>query len=216
MARYDAKIWQDTHRYRAYSRLSGWFLTGTWPSWTGRYFSEDGDDLIKIGENIGPAKSSRYMRRPAVHEAAVISKEASLGKSSLKAFLTVSEGFKPSMRLRHEIRAFVKPNLSSAVQLSEVEFIGELPKTRSGKLLRRVLRARELGLPEGDLLGLQDEPFRARFLTGRRSALIESEDHGYLCFAVIHSGEARISIEPYGPEIEGFDGEPQPFQSYRS
>ena len=158
------EIWQDTHRYQAYFRLSGWFLTGDMAIVDeDGYFFHQGrmDDLIKIGEKIiGPYEIEQVLcRHPAVHEAAVISKEASLGKSSLKAFLTVSEGFKPSMRLRHEIRAFVKPNLSSAVQLSEVEFISELPKTRSGKLLRRVLRARELGLPEGDLLGLQDEPF---------------------------------------------------------
>ncbi len=157
------EIWQDTGRYQAYFRLAGWFLTGDMAIVDeDGYFFHQGrmDDLIKIGEKIiGPYEIEQVLcRHPAVHEAAVISKDASPGKSSLKAFLTVSEGFKPSMRLRHEIRAFVKPNLSSAVHLAEVEFINELPKTRSGKLLRRVLRARELGLPEGDLLGLQDEP----------------------------------------------------------
>jgi acetyl-CoA synthetase len=125
------------------------------------YFFHQGrmDDLIKAGEKlIGPYEIEQVLcRHPAVHEAAVISKETSPRKSSLKAFLTVSEGFKPSARLRNEIRAYVKPNLSSAVVLSEIEFLDELPKTRSGKLLRRVLRARELGLPEGDLLALHEE-----------------------------------------------------------
>ncbi|MGB6063640.1 MAG: AMP-binding protein [Desulfomonilaceae bacterium] len=158
------EIWQDKLRYRAYFRLPGWFLTGDMAIVDeDGYFFHQGrmDDLIKFGEKIvGPYEIEQVLcRHPAVHEAAVISKEVSQGKSSLKAFVTVSEGYKPSMRLRHEIRAFLRSNISSAVQLNEVDFISELPKTRSGKLLRRVLRARELGLPEGDLLGLQDEPF---------------------------------------------------------
>jgi acetyl-CoA synthetase len=158
------EILRDEPRYRAYLRLPGWFLTGDMA-----IQDEDGylfhqgrmDDLIKVGEKvIGPYEIEQVLcRHPAIHEAAVISREAFPGKSSLKAFLTVTDGFKPSSRLKSEIRAYVKPNLSSAIMLSEIEFVDELPKTRSGKLLRRVLRARELGLPEGDLLGLHDELF---------------------------------------------------------
>jgi acetyl-CoA synthetase len=156
------ELWRDEPRYRAYLRLPGWFLTGDMAIMDeDGYFFHQGrmDDLIKAGEKlIGPYEIEQVLcRHPAVHEAAVISKETSPRKSSLKAFLTVSEGFKPSARLRNEIRAYVKPNLSSAVVLSEIEFLDELPKTRSGKLLRRVLRARELGLPEGDLLALHEE-----------------------------------------------------------
>jgi len=158
------EIWRDDARYQAYFRLSGWFLTGDVATIDeDGYFFHHGrmDDLIKVDEKIiGPYEIEQVLcRHPAVHEAAVISQETSPGKSSLKAFLTVSEGFRPTMRLMHEIRAFVKPNLSSAVQLSAVEFIAKLPRTRSGKVLRRVLRARELGLPAGDLPGLQEEDF---------------------------------------------------------
>ena len=157
------EIWRDEQRYQAYLRLPGWFLTGDMAiqDEDGYYFHQGRmDDLIKVGDKlIGPYEIEQILcRHPAVHEAAVISTETSLGKSSLKVYLTISEGFKPSMRLKSELRAYVKPNLSSAVTLSDIEFLDDLPKTRSGKLLRRVLRARELGLPEGDLLALHDEP----------------------------------------------------------
>jgi acetyl-CoA synthetase len=158
-----SEIWQDVPRYQEYFRLSGWFLTGDMAIVDeDGYFFHQGrmDDLIKIGERIvGPYEIEQVLcRHPAVNEAAIISMDSPLGKTSLKAFLTVSQGFKPSTRLRHEIRAFLKPNLSAAVELSEVEFVSELPKTESGKVIRRVLRARELGLPEGDFLGLRDKP----------------------------------------------------------
>lgn len=156
-------IWRERSRYEVYLGLPGWFLTGDMAIVDDEgYFFHQGrmDDLIKVGEKlVGPYEIEQVIcRHPAVHEAAVISLEASLGKTSLKAFLTISEPFKPSSRLMNEIRSYVKSNLSSAVVPSEIKFVDELPKTRSGKLLRRVLRARELGLPEGDLLSLHEEP----------------------------------------------------------
>lgn len=123
------------------------------------YFYHQGriDDLIKAGVKlIGPYEIERALyRHPAVGEAAVISRSAKPGESFLKAFITTNKGFSPSARLNREIRAFVKANLSSDIALREIAFLEEIPKTRSGKLLRRVLRARELGLPVGDPLKMK-------------------------------------------------------------
>jgi len=79
-----------------------------------------------------------------------------MGKVTLKAFVIINKGFTPSARLNYEIKAFVKTNLHYLVPLTEITFVDELPKTRSGKLLRRVLRARELGLPVGDTSKLRE------------------------------------------------------------
>jgi acetyl-CoA synthetase len=158
------EIWQDKVRYDAYFRLPGWFLTGDMALKDEEgYFFHQGrmDDLLKAGEAfVGPYEIEQVLcRHPAVHEAAVISLESAVGRPSLKAFVTIAESYKASARLNHEIRGFVKASLSSAVSLSSLAFIDELPKTRSGKLLRRVLRARELGLPGGDLLKLADDSY---------------------------------------------------------
>jgi acetyl-CoA synthetase len=156
------EIWKDEHRYEEYFRLDGWFLTGDMAIEDEEgYFYHQGrmDDLIKVaGEKlIGPYEIEQILcRHPAVHEAAVISKEGEPGKPTLKAFITIDKAYSASARLNHEIKAFVRGNLSSLVELAEIQFIDSLPKTRSGKLLRRVLRAGELGLPIGDHLGLED------------------------------------------------------------
>jgi acetyl-CoA synthetase len=86
---------------------------------------------------------------PAVAEAAVIAmgREPGKGISYLKAFIVLNPGPTPSVRLSMEIKAFVKANLSSDVIVQDIAFMEELPRTRSGKLLRRILRAKELGLP---------------------------------------------------------------------
>ena len=153
-------IWHDEKRYSAYFR-NGWFLTGDMViKDEDGYFYHQGrnDDLIKAGqESIGPYETEQVLaQHPAVAEAAVISKMADPGKVALKAFVIISKGFTPSTRLEYEIKAFVKTNLHYLIPLSEIVFVEELPKTRSGKLLRRVLRARELGLPVGDPLKLRE------------------------------------------------------------
>jgi len=148
-------IWQDAPRYQAYFRFRDWFLTGDMVTADeDGYFYHQGrnDDLIKLGEKfVGPYEIEQILSlHPAVAEAVVISLGSVPGKIWVKGYVTICEGFNPSARLNHEIRAFVKANFSPEIPLKEIQFLDEIPKTRSGKLLRRVFRAREHGLPSGD------------------------------------------------------------------
>ncbi len=157
-------LWQDEERYQRYFRNGGWFVTGDIAIEDEEgYFYHQGrnDDLLKAGGDkvIGPFEIEQVLcLHPAVGEAAVISKgmEPGRGISYLKAFVTVKRGFTPSNRLNYEIKAFLKGNLSDDIVVRELVFIDKLPKTLSGKLLRRVLRAWELGLPGGDPHHMRD------------------------------------------------------------
>lgn len=157
------EIWQDPDRFSRYFR-NGWFVTGDIAIEDEEgYFYHQGrnDDLIKAGDDkvVGPFEIEQVLcMHPAVCEAAVISKGKEPGKgiSHLKAYVSLRKGYTPSNRLNYEIRAFLKGNLSSDLLVRELVFIDELPKTRSGKLLRRVLRAWELGLPGGNPMRMQD------------------------------------------------------------
>ena len=157
-------LWGDEERYEQYFRIPGWFLTGDMALMDDEgYFYHQGrnDDLIKVGgiKLVGPyeIEHALYMH-PAVAEAAVISKggDPGSGTSSIKAFITLNPAFSPSTRLTQEIRAFLRANLSADIRVREIAFIDRIPKTRSGKILRRVLRAQELGLPVGRTLNLKD------------------------------------------------------------
>ncbi|MBI5247921.1 MAG: AMP-binding protein [Desulfomonile tiedjei] len=154
-------IWQDAPRYQAYFRFKDWFLTGDMVTKDeeGYYYHQGrNDDLIKLGEKfIGPYEIEHILSlHPAVAEAVVISQGAIGGKTSVKGFLTLNKGYMASARLNHEIKTFVKANFSPDLPLAEIVFLEELPKTRSGKILRRVLRAREKGLPSGDTAKLKE------------------------------------------------------------
>jgi acetyl-CoA synthetase len=153
-------LWQDEKRFKEYLRVEGWFLTGdiVVQDEEGYYYHQGrNDDLIKAGADkvIGPYEIERILcMHPLVKEAAVISKgmEPGQGVSYLKAFITLKHNAPPSARLNHEIKAFVKANLPENVVVQDIAFLEILPRTRSGKLLRRVLRVRELGLPGGNPL----------------------------------------------------------------
>jgi acetyl-CoA synthetase len=157
-------LWQESERYQIYFRFKGWFLTGdiVIKDDDGYYYHQGrNDDLIKVGGDrvIGPFEIEQVLcQHPAVSEAAVISKgtEPGEGISYLKAFITIHSKYTASVRLNHEIRAFVTANMTPDVVIKEIKFLNELPKTRSGKLLRRVLRAQELGLPGGNALKMKD------------------------------------------------------------
>jgi acetyl-CoA synthetase len=145
-------IWGDEERYQAYFRIEGWFLTGDMAVKDEEgyfYYQGRGDDLIKVDEKfIGPYEiESVLTMHPAVGDTAVISRTDPSGRSRVKAFIAPAPGYTASRRLAQEIKAFVKANLSAQVPLEDVQFLEALPRTRSGKLLRRVLRAMDLGLP---------------------------------------------------------------------
>jgi len=95
------------------------------------------------------------MEHPAVAEAGVIGKPDELVGEVVKAFVLLREGFTPGEALRLEILAHARRRLGAAVAPKEVEFVDTLPRTRSGKIMRRLLKARELGLAEGDTSTLE-------------------------------------------------------------
>ena len=115
------------------------------------------DDVIKSsGHLIGPFEvESVLMEHPAVAEAGVIGKPDALAGEVVKAFVSLRPGHAESEALRLELLAHARRRLGAAVAPKEIAFRATLPRTRSGKIMRRLLKARELGLPEGDISALE-------------------------------------------------------------
>jgi acetyl-CoA synthetase len=137
-----------------------WYLTGdsAKKDADGYYwFVGRADDIIKTsGHMVGPFEvESALMEHPAVAEAAVIGKPDPLIGELVKAFIVLKPDQEPNDATRMDITAHARKKLGPAVAPKEIAFIENLPKTRSGKILRRLLKARELGLPEGDLSTLE-------------------------------------------------------------
>lgn len=121
------------------------------------WFVGRADDIIKTsGHMVGPFEvESALMEHPAVAEAAVIGKpEPSIGEL-VKAFVVLKKENVASDEIKSDILGFARKKLGPAVAPKEISFVESLPKTKSGKILRRLLKARELGLPEGDLSTLE-------------------------------------------------------------
>ncbi len=116
------------------------------------------DDVLSVaGHRIGNAEvESAIIEHPAVAESAVIGKPNEIKGESIKAFVVLKEGYTPSPELTEEIKETVKEVLGAIAVPDEVEFVEKLPKTRSGKIMRRVLRAKELGQELGDISTLED------------------------------------------------------------
>lgn len=121
------------------------------------WFIGRADDLIKTsGHRVGPYEVERVlMEHASVAEAAVIGKPEPLAGEIIKAFVMLKPGQASDTNMNNEIVAFARKKLGPAIAPRELEFIANIPKTRSGKILRRLLKARELGLPEGDLSTLE-------------------------------------------------------------
>ena len=121
------------------------------------WFVGRADDVIKSsGHLIGPFEvESALMEHPAIAEAGVIGKPDPVAGELVKAFVSLKRGFEPSEALRLELLGHARKRLGAAVVPKEIEFKPSLPRTRSGKIMRRLLKARELGLPEGDLSTLE-------------------------------------------------------------
>ena len=116
------------------------------------------DDVIKTsGERVGPFEvESALISHPDVIEAGGIGKPDELRGQIIKAFVVLHKGVTPSEHKKEEIAQFVKKNLAGHAYPREIAFVDKLPKTRSGKIMRRVLKAQELGLPIGDTSTLEE------------------------------------------------------------
>jgi acetyl-CoA synthetase len=121
------------------------------------WFVGRADDVIKsAGHLIGPFEvESALMEHPAVAEAGVIGKPDPVVGEVVKAFVSLKAGFEDSETLRMELLGHARKRLGAAVAPKEIAVVASLPRTRSGKIMRRLLKARELGLPEGDLSTLE-------------------------------------------------------------
>ncbi|MGM0558072.1 MAG: acetate--CoA ligase [Myxococcota bacterium] len=142
------------------SFVGDWYLTGDIAR-----RDEDGyfwfvgraDDLIKSsGHLIGPFEvESALIEHEAVAEAGVIGIPHDIAGQIVKAYVTLNPGFESTAELERDLRGFARTKLGPAVAPRKIDIVDELPKTRSGKIMRRLLKARELGLPEGDTSTLE-------------------------------------------------------------
>jgi acetyl-CoA synthetase len=151
----------EEERYRK-CFVGGWYLTGdlAMRDADGYYwFVGRSDDVIKsAGHLIGPFEvESALMEHPAVAEAGVIGTPDPTIGETVKAFVALKAGYAASEALQRELMAHARKRLGPAVAPREIAFRANLPKTRSGKIMRRLLKARELGLPEGDLSTLESD-----------------------------------------------------------
>ncbi|MCI0526888.1 MAG: AMP-binding protein, partial [Nitrospira sp.] len=149
----------DAERYQK-CFVNGWYITGDLAKQDADgyfWFVGRADDIIKTsGHMVSPFEvESALMEHPAVAEAGVIGRPEPLIGELVKAFVSLKSGVEPSDKLRLELLGFARTKLGSAVAPKEIEFQDNLPKTRSGKIMRRLLKARELGLPEGDISTLE-------------------------------------------------------------
>ena len=151
----------EEERYRK-CFAGGWYLTGDLVRQDADgyfWFVGRGDDVIKsAGHLIGPFEvESVLLEHPAVAEAGVIGKPDPVAKMIVKAFVSLKPGHEPDDALRRELLAYGRRRLGAAVAPREIEFVDAVPHNRSGKVMRRLLRARELGLPEGDVSTLEQQ-----------------------------------------------------------
>ncbi|WP_332697604.1 acetate--CoA ligase [Halalkalibacter lacteus] len=154
-------VWKNEEKYNSYFEIDGWYVSGD-----SAYMDEDGyfwfqgriDDVIMTsGERVGPFEvESKLVEHPAVAEAGVIGKPDPVRGEIIKAFVALRDGYEVTDELKEDIRNFVKKGLAAHAAPREIEFREKLPKTRSGKIMRRVLKAWELDLPTGDLSTMED------------------------------------------------------------
>ena len=149
----------DEERYKKCFR-GEWYITGDLAKKDDDgyfWFVGRADDIIKTsGHMVGPFEvESTLMDHVAVAEAAVIGKPDAMIGEIVKAFIVLKHGFTGNEKVQLDILGYARQKLGPAVAPKEIEFVAELPKTKSGKILRRLLKARELGLPEGDISTLE-------------------------------------------------------------
>lgn len=154
------KIWRRPEKYDSYFE-HGYYVTGDLAyrdSDDYFWFVGRADDVIKTsGERVGPFEvESALVSHPLVIEAGVIGKPDPVRGEIVKAFVVLKKDTKPSDSLKDKLSQYVKKHLAGHAYPREIEFMDKLPKTRSGKIMRRILKAKELGLPTGDTSTLEE------------------------------------------------------------
>ena len=153
--------WNDEERYDSRFQM-GWYLTGDKAKrdadgyfW---FVGRDDDVINTAGHLVSPFEvESALIEHEAVAEAGVIGKPDAIAMEVVKAFVTLNDGVEETPQLLRELNRHCRARLGPAVAPREIQVIDILPKTRSGKIMRRLLKARELGLPEGDTSTLEDD-----------------------------------------------------------
>ena len=155
-------VYKDDERYRKY-----WYtINGVYAVGDLAVKGKDGyimilgraDDIIIVaGHNIGTAEvESALVSHHAVAEAAVIGKPDAMKGNSIKAFVILRVGHEPSEKLKKDLLHHVRNTLGPIAMPHEIDFVDKLPKTRSGKIMRRVLKAKEMGIDPGDISTLEE------------------------------------------------------------
>jgi acetyl-CoA synthetase len=155
-------IWGAPERYEQYWKT----IPGVYTAGDVATVDEDGyiavlgraDDVLNVaGHRIGTADvESALVSHPAVGEAAVIGKPDPLKGEAIKAFVILRAGHQADEHLTHALVSHVRHQLGAIATPAEIQYVGKLPKTRSGKIMRRVLKAQELGLDPGDLTTIEE------------------------------------------------------------
>ncbi|UCE52808.1 MAG: acetate--CoA ligase [Desulfobacterales bacterium] len=153
--------WKKEEMYQSRFQ-NGWYITGDRAKRDNEgyfWFVGRTDDVINTaGHLVGPFEvESVLIEHPAVAEAGVIGKPDPIAMEVVKAFVSLKVGYEPTDELQLDIQKFAMKRLASAAAPREIEFVDSLPKTRSGKIMRRLLKAKELGLPLGDTSTLEDD-----------------------------------------------------------
>jgi acetyl-CoA synthetase len=159
-----ARLWGEPERYgRDYwEKIPNVYYTGD-----SAQIDEDGyvwfagraDEIIKIADHrIGTVEvETAFLMHPWVAESGVIGRPDELRGEVISAFVVLKQGMQPSSELRHELLDTVRRELGPVAVIGELNFVSMLPKTRSGKIMRRVLKAVALDLEPGDISTIEDE-----------------------------------------------------------
>ncbi len=153
--------WNNEEKYRE-KFVNGWYISGDKATSDNEgyfWFIGRDDDVINTGGHlVSPFEvESALLEHPAVGESAVVAKPDEINMEVVKAFITLKPGFAPSTDLELEIMNFIRKKLSSLAMPQEIEYMDKLPKTRSGKIMRRLLHAKEWGENIGDISTLENE-----------------------------------------------------------
>ena len=153
--------WNNEEKYRE-KFVNGWYLSGDRASIDNEgyfWFIGRDDDVINTGGHlVSPFEvESALLEHPAVGESAVVAKPDDINMEVVKAFITLKPGFTPNPDLELEIMNFIRKKLSPLAMPQDIEYMDKLPKTRSGKIMRRLLHAKEWGEELGDISTLEND-----------------------------------------------------------